>query len=244
MKKNKIYFKRVFVLGGTSEIAKEICINLVKRGTEEIHFLCKEPSKNIKFINYLKSLYKIKITSEQVNLLDYDLLKKPSISFYDLYLIAAGYLGDSNIAKENQNEAIKIAKINYLSLIPWLNEITCKKRIAKEGSLWILSSVAGDLGRPSNYHYGAAKAALTIFCEGLLNRCQKYPFRVRIIKAGVVSTSMSKGKYPKIISVSKNYVAKTLLNNPLKEGIEYLPYWWFFVMKFISILPRFILNKL
>ena len=60
----------------------------------------------------------------------------------------------------NQIEALKIAKVNYYSLIPWLNAIVTKDRINKIGSIWILSSVAGDRGRPSNYHYGAAKAAL------------------------------------------------------------------------------------
>ena len=42
-----------------------------------------------------------------------------------------------------------------------INEITSDKRITKPGACWILSSVAGDKGRPSNYHYGAAKSALT-----------------------------------------------------------------------------------
>ena len=110
--------------------------------------------------------------------------------------------------------------------------------------MWILTSVAGDRGRPSNYHYGAAKAALTIFCEGLLHRLHKKPFKIRIIKAGFIYTSMTIGKAPKILCASKKYVAKILINNPNKEGIEYLPFWWFFVMKIVLILPKSIISKL
>ena len=61
----------------------------------------------------------------------------------------------------------------------------------------VISSVAGDVGRPSNYFYGASKAALTIFCEGLANYCYQYPFKVRIIKAGFIDTKMTKGKVQK-----------------------------------------------
>ena len=110
--------------------------------------------------------------------------------------------------------------------------------------MWIISSVAGDRGRPSNYHYGAAKAALTIFCEGLLNRLHKKPFKIRIIKAGFIYTSMTIGKAPKILCASKEYVAKSLVNKPYKEGIEYLPFWWLFIMKLVSILPKSIISKL
>ena len=110
--------------------------------------------------------------------------------------------------------------------------------------MWIFSSVAGDKGRPSNYHYGAAKAALTIFCEGLLHRMYKKPFKIRVIKAGFIYTSMTIGKAPKILCASKEYVAKTLINKPHKEGIEYLPFWWLFVMKIVSIFPKSIISKL
>ena len=83
---------------------------------------------------------------------------------------------------------MKINAINYIGIIPWIIEITKKERLHKPGRLWIFSSVAGDRGRPSNYHYGAAKSALTIFSEGLQLSCEKFPFRIRIIKAGFIDS--------------------------------------------------------
>jgi len=237
-------FKSVFILGGNSEIAQEICIELTKKGTKKFHLILRTAKKIESFIKEMNFKYGVKITIEEYDLLKGDLKVKPSIDFFDLYIIASGYLGDSKIANNDLNEALDIARVNYYSLIPWISKITSESRISKHGALWVLSSVAGDIGRPSNYHYGAAKAALTIFCEGILLRCQNKPFKVRIIKAGLINTAMSRGKSPKFMYAKKNNLAKSLIKNATKEGIEYWPWWWRVIINFVSILPRFILSKL
>lgn len=243
-KQNNIPFKSVFILGGSSEIANAICLELIRKGTKKIHLVSKDIEKTQKFINLILENYETKITLERVDLLKTDLEKTPQIDFFDLYIIAAGYLRDSTEIAEDNKESINISRINYFALIPWLTSITNKNRISKKGSLWILSSVAGDIGRPSNYHYGSAKAAITIFSEGLFHKCYDKPFKVRIIKAGFIYTSMSKAKAPKIFCVSKEYYAKSILRNPYKDGIEYLPWYWFLIMKLIKILPRKIVSML
>ena len=241
---NLTIFRSVFILGGNSEIAQEICLNLAQKGTKKFHFVSRSYKKNELFINRLKDEFDLEITNEEFDLLKGDLNAKPLIGFYDLYIIAAGYLGNSILAKNDLDEALNIARVNYYSLIPWINSITTENRISKPGYLWILSSVAGDLGRPSNHHYGAAKAALTIYCEGLHNTLYKKPFKIRIIKAGLIYTSKTIKKAPKILCASKKYIAKKLINKPEREGIEYLPFWWLIVMKIISILPKSIVSKL
>ncbi len=244
MRSNKNPFKSIFILGGTSELAQEICLSLIQKGAQKFHFVSRNKDKNIPFMNQIAKEYDVEVSCEKFELIKDNLEKKPKIEFFDLYIIAAGYLGDSSLANNNIEESIKIATINYLSLIPWIISITSKERISKPGSIWILSSVAADKGRPSNYHYGAAKAGLTIFCEGLFYRCIGKPFKVRVIKAGFVYTSMSKNKAPKLLSVSKKYFANKLIQKPQKEGVEYLPFWWIFIMKAISILPKAIVKRL
>lgn len=241
--KNRNLFKSVYVLGGTSEIAEEICLNLIKNGTLKIHLVCRDHKKSIFFNKNTFSFKDVEITYEDIDLIKYDPNKSVNIPFFDLYIIAAGYLGNSNLANKSNKEALKIACINYTCLIPFLNTITSEERISKPGSLWVLTSVAGDRGRPSNYQYGAAKAALTIFCEGLLLRCIDMPFNVRIIKAGLIKTIMAKDS-PEILCSSKKYLAQSLLKKPLRRGIEYFPWWWFFIMKIIKILPQSIIKRL
>tara|TARA_Y100001933_G_scaffold247712_1_gene280847 strand:+ start:79 stop:825 length:747 start_codon:yes stop_codon:yes gene_type:complete len=243
-KSNLKSFKSVFILGGTSEIAQEICLNLAQKGTKRIHFVSRKKSKINSFIKRLTNEFTLEITHQEYDLLNEDFKTLPKVGFFDLYIIASGYLGNSTLANDDLDEALNIAKVNYYSLIPWINSITSKDRVSKPGAMWILSSVAGDRGRPSNYHYGAAKAALTIFCEGLFHRLHKKPFKIRIIKAGLIYTSMTIGKAPKILCARKQYIAKILINKPYKEGIEYLPFWWFLVMKIILILPKSVISKL
>ena len=132
---NQIIFKKVFVLGGSSEIAQEICINLVKKGTTQIHLISRKINKVNSFIKYIYKEFGIQISCQELDLLETNLTAKPTIKFYDLYIIAAGYLENSVIASENLEEAYKIARINYYSLIPWINEITSKERISKPGAI-------------------------------------------------------------------------------------------------------------
>ena len=160
------------------------------------------------------------------NLLDLISLTKsfsPIIDDYDLYLILAGTLGNEQLARKDTVEATKITSINYLGVIMWLNSIMTEEG-SKNGSLWVFSSVAGDLGRPSNYHYGAAKSALTTYNEGLMARCFK-PFKVRIIKPGYIYTRKTK-KIARFLCTTPKKVAKILFKTRNKEGIQYIPYWW------------------
>jgi short-subunit dehydrogenase len=168
----------------------------------------------------------------------------PEVGEFDLYLITAGSLGDAELARSDAAEALRITAANYTGLLPWLTAIATPERIAKPGRLWVFSSVAADRGRPSNYHYGAAKAALTAFCEGLLLRCQGKPFAVRIIKAGFMATPMTVGKAPPALCASPESVALDLLRRPNRRGIEYLPWWWSPLMRLIRLLPSRVTAKM
>tara|TARA_Y100000589_G_C27072037_1_gene595838 strand:- start:89 stop:823 length:735 start_codon:yes stop_codon:yes gene_type:complete len=235
--------KSVFVLGSSSEIAKEICIQLANRGCESYHLLARDLDKNKQLVKILKEKKVKNIIQDEFDLLNDTEIKK-EVDQYDLYLITAGFLGSSDLASINISELIKITKINYYGLLKWLIAIATPERLNSKSRIWVFSSVAGDIGRPSNYTYGAAKAALTCFCEGLFLKAHNKPFAVRIFKAGYIKTRMSIGKAPAIFLLSPKKLAKEILKNPNKRGIEYLPWWWGFIMKIIQYLPKSLLAKL
>ena len=244
MKKN--YFKSAFILGGTSTIAKSICIKLAENGCKKFHLVSRDPAKNEQLVEKLRIFYKAEVTEEKNDLLlNTSLVNsfKPKVDFYDIYLIASGVIGNNHLANSNSKEALKINFINYAGILPWLIEIMTEERIKYKGSLWVLSSVASDRGRPSNYHYGASKAALSIYCEGLLLRCVNKPFSVRIIKAGYISTPMAAGA-PRFLCTSPNKVASILIKEPYKRGIEYFPWWWNLIMIVVGKLPSYLAAKL
>ncbi len=236
----------VFVLGSTSEVSKEICIELAKKGCKRFHLVSRNLEKNKDLIIKL-SEYNVYISEEKNDLLKNISLEgnfKPKIENFDLYLILSGNLGNDLKARNDSLEASKITIANYLGILPWLNSILTEERINKPGKLWIFSSVAGERGRPSNYHYGAAKAALTTYCEGVIARCNKKPFQIRLIKAGFIFTRLTKEKAPKFLCLSPKKIAKNLLRNPNKNGLEFLPWWWYCVMKIVRYSPLFIVEKL
>ena len=241
--KKKSIIKSVFVLGSSSEIAYYICTELANKGCERFHLLARDLNRNKKLVDFLKNNYEVKITEE---IFDLFILENsiPKVDNFDLYLITAGMLGDSNLASNNILELMNITSSNYSGIIRWLTAIASLDRLEINSRLWVFSSVAGDIGRPSNYQYGAAKAALTIFSEGILNKSFKKPFKVRIFKAGFIETKMSYGKANPLLSIRPNKVAKILLRNPNRRGIEYLPWWWFIIMMLVKFLPKSIISKI
>ncbi len=237
-----------FILGSTSTVAKAICIELAKNHfCKSFHLISRNSERNQDLIYKLENIYNASVTTENVDLIDSCSIKNahtPKVDNYDLYLIAAGSLDPKQLARKDAKKALEITASNYSGIVPWITSIASQERIEREGMLWVFSSVAADKGRPSNYHYGAAKAALTTFCQGLSIRCFNKPFSIRIIKAGFITSPMSEGKAPKLLCINASSVAKNLLRNPGRRGIEYLPWWWMLITLVVKIMPNSIISRL
>ncbi len=247
MKWQKKNIKSIWVLGSTSEVARSICRELAVLGCKHFHLIARNSIENERFADELEQSFGVVVNCQQTDLMvDANLNNKYifEVGDFDLYLVTAGSLGDAELARVDAEEALRITAANYTGLVRWITAIANPERLNKQSRLWVFSSVAADRGRPSNYHYGAAKAALTTFCEGLLLRCNGKPFAVRIVKAGFISTKMAIGKAPAVLCVSPRCVAKKLLKRPDSRGIEYLPFWWLPLMLVVRFLPSFVASKL
>lgn len=245
--RNRYPIQSAFVLGSTSAVAKAICEALARRGCRRFHFVARNAEANQRLAQELQQRFAVEVSTEQTDLLaDAGLgaSHRPEVGQFDLYLITAGSLGDAELARVDASEALRILAANVGGLIPWITAIATPERLARPGRLWVFSSVAADRGRPSNYHYGAAKAALTALCEGLLLRCHGKPFAVRILKAGFMTTPMTVGKAPPALCVSPKSVARDLLRRPNRRGIEYVPWWWSPLLLLVRHLPAPIASKL
>ena len=72
----------------------------------------------------------------------------------------------------------------------------------------------------------------------------KSNFSIRIIKAGFIATPKTLEKAPKLLCITPKKLAKKLLINPNKRGIEYMPGWWLFIMIIIRLSPKLVKSKL
>ncbi len=115
----------------------------------------------------------------------------------------------------------------------------------KGGTIAVISSVAGDRGRPSNYVYGAAKAAVTTFCEGLRARLFKSGVQVLTIKPGFVDTPMTAGlPLPGLLVATPDRVAGDIVR-AIERGKNsiYTPWFWGGIMLVVRSLPGFVFNR-
>ena len=118
---------------------------------------------------------------------------------FDLYLVAAGSIGDAEQARRNVAEAQAIPQANYTGLIPWLTAVVSPERIQQPGGLWVFSSVAADRGSHSNYHYGAAAVpGLFELLDQLDQQVAEAGGRLYLAKDSHQSATMIQRNYPRL----------------------------------------------
>ena len=109
----------------------------------------------------------------------------------DVAVIAHGWLGDQLASERDVAEAERIIATNFTSVVALLVPLGNHFEAAGAGNIAVLSSVAGDRGRPRNYTYGAAKGALNVYLQGLRTRLWSRGVRVQTLKLGPVDTPMT-----------------------------------------------------
>lgn len=115
-----------------------------------------------------------------------------------------------------------------------------------QGAIAVISSVAGDWGRPSNYLYGAAKSGVTAFCSGLRGRLFKAGVHVLTIKPGFVDTPMTAGlPLPKMLVATPEQVAVDIVRALEKrQDTLYTRWFWRYIMLIIIHIPGILFKRL
>src|SRR6266852_925882 len=154
-----------------------------------------------------------------------------SLGELDMLLIAHGTLGDQHKCERSVAETMQELQTNCLSIISLLTIIANYFEQQQHGCIAVVSSVAGDRGRKSNYVYGAAKAALSIFLQGLRNRLSSAGVSVVTIKPGYVATPMTAHLKKGPLTASPQSVGRGIYK-AMKKGkdVVYLPWFWHPIM--------------
>jgi decaprenylphospho-beta-D-erythro-pentofuranosid-2-ulose 2-reductase len=168
-----------------------------------------------------------------------------SLTGMDIAYLAHGVLGDQIEAEQDFNTAAQIIHTNFMapvSLLTWLANFCVQRHT---GTLAVISSVAGDRGRKSNYLYGSSKAGLSAFLGGLRNRVDREGVTVLTIKPGPVKTAMTAGmpkseKFADVDSVAESIVSAI----DKHKDILYVPFQWQPIMFIIRNIPERVFKKL
>lgn len=160
-------------------------------------------------------------------------------------MVGHGIMPDEIAARDNEALALQQWEVNTLCIVRLLNRLTPKFEAQKSGSIVVIGSVAGDRGRKKNYQYGATKAGLAAFVEGLGAHLSGFGVKVVLVKPGIMDTRMTWGtKGPPLPKGTPEGLAKAMWKKAGKGGVLYYPWFWFFIMKMIQQLPVKIFNKL
>jgi decaprenylphospho-beta-D-erythro-pentofuranosid-2-ulose 2-reductase len=163
----------------------------------------------------------------------------------DTVLIAHGTLPDQKACELSFEIARREFEINALGVMSLLTHTANRFERQGLGTIAVISSAAGDRGRQSNYVYGAAKGAVSIFMQGLRNRLHSHGVRVLTIKPGFVDTPMTAAFAKGMLWARPKRVARGIYNAiEKKKDVVYLPWFWSPIMRMIRGLPEAIFKRL
>ncbi|WLG32700.1 SDR family oxidoreductase [Pseudomonas simiae] len=243
--------KRILIIGATSAIATA-CARLWAEQGSEFFLVARSAEKLAQISADLTARGAKTVTVYCMDATDYsshDLMLESCIltlQQIDIALIAHGTLPDQKACEQDVSVALAEFSNNGTSVIALLSLLANHFETQRCGTLAVISSVAGDRGRPSNYLYGTAKAAVSTFCEGLRARMFKVGVHVITIKPGFVDTPMTQGlALPAALLATPEQVARLIVKGVKKQkDTLYVPGFWRFIMLIIKYIPGVIFKRL
>jgi short-subunit dehydrogenase len=163
----------------------------------------------------------------------------------DIVLIAHGTLSKQQSCERSVEETFAEIQTNALSTISLLTLLANRFEEEKDGTICVISSVAGDRGRASNYVYGSAKAMVSAFTSGLRQRLHKSNVAVVLVKPGFVDTPMTSEFKKGLLWAKPGGIAMKIVEAiDSKKNEIYVYFYWRFIMRLIVEIPELIFKRM
>ena len=240
----------VLIIGATSAIAQALARQLAQRGVRLVLWGRSLPHLEIIAAD-LRVRYQAAVSMEAFDFGDFvqhaAALDRTIAASGDLdvAILCHGSLGNQIACQMDFSVAEQELRINCLSALSFLTILANRFELQGRGTLAVISSVAGDRGRQSNYVYGTAKAALDAFSQGLRNRLFCKGVNVLTIKPGFVDTPMTAHLKKGLLFASPERVAQDIIEAiEKKKCVIYTPWFWRWIMLLIRLIPESIFRRL
>lgn len=242
--------KNIVILGAYSGIAKEVSRLYAKDGNN-LFLIGRDVVILENMISDLKIRGANNIYSHAMDLNDFGehttllTLIQNKFKIIDIIFLCYGSLTEQQKAETDFQETLKELNTNLLGPISLISHFSNILEKNKHGNIAVVTSVSGDRGRQSNYIYGTAKGGLSIFLQGIRNRLFKTGVYITDIKPGYVSTPMTANIPKNFLFADPKNVAKKIYR-AIKKNKEtvYVPWFWFFIMAVIKLIPEKIFKRL
>jgi decaprenylphospho-beta-D-erythro-pentofuranosid-2-ulose 2-reductase len=163
---------------------------------------------------------------------------------FDTVIVTAALFGTQDALEADPEFLAKMLDANFTGTILFC-EAARKRLLARGGgTLCVLSSVAGERGRKPVILYGATKAGLSCYLEGLDHKFRAQGLKTVCVKPGFVKTGMTAGLKPPPFAGEPDAVAARIIS-AIHKGtpVIYAPAMWALVMLIIRWLPRFLMRR-
>lgn len=245
------YQKHIVIIGATSSIA-EHCARIWLQA-EPVHLTL--VGRNLNKTEQIAVDLQVRSPQSTIKVLEANFIDPQAIQALvqsicvhtpiDIVLIAHGSLPNQGECQENLNATNDALTINGISPVLFAEAFAAHMERANHGTLALISSVAGERGRKSNYVYGAAKGLITRYVQGLQHRFAKTKVKVVVIKPGPTETPMTAGLKNQQGLASVAHVAKQIVKGiNAQQAVIYTPIKWRLIMWIIKHLPAPIFNKM
>lgn len=216
----------LYLMARNRERLETMALDLKIRGAESVQF----------------DMLEVKDFRDHEKLLDRAI---DSMGGIDIALLAHGTLPDQKACEADFGTALDELNTNAIGTISLLTHLANRFEKQGHGTIAVVSSVAGDRGRQSNYVYGTAKAAVTAFLQGLRNRLYKSGVHVLTVKPGFVDTPMTAGFRKGGLWAKPERVGQDIVEAISKnKNVIYTPFFWRPIMWIIKAIPESLFKRL
>lgn len=244
--------KSVLILGAASGVARHMAsefarlgyaVGLAGRNLEELETLATD----------LRIRYEVACYTQAFDALAFDTHESFLAQCTEYFgavpdgvVLCFGFMADQAQAQSDFDIARRTLDTNLTGAVSILEKIAAVYEERGSGFIAALTSVAGDRGRKMNYIYGASKAGLNAYLQGLRNRLHSAGVQVTTIKPGFMDTPMTYGmKLPGPLVAAPEDAAAAMVKAIVRgKDVVYVPFFWRYIMWIIKSIPEWQFKKM
>lgn len=234
----------VLILGATSRLAQSLAHRYAESG-RPVFVAARDLEELERIAADLRVRHQVVAQAGRFDALDFDGHEafveavEAAIGPIEVAVVAFGEMGDQAESEAGFAAARRVIDINYTGAASICEAVAARMLARGRGSIVGLSSVAGDRGRQSNYFYGSAKGAFTLYLQGLRNRLFKQGVHVMTAKLGFVDTRMTFGLETGIPIADPDRASAALFAAQQRgDDSLYYPRFWRGIMGVIKAIPE------